>query len=82
MATVRLISEEEAAGRVQEIYEDIKQTKEVDRVPDFWKALANSPGLLDQVWGELKAVMAPGKLDPLTKEMVALAVSITNSCDY
>ena len=82
MATVRLIPEEEAAGRVREIYEDIKETKEVDRVPDFWRALANSPGLLDQVWGELKAVMAPGKLDPLTKEMVALAVSITNSCDY
>lgn len=82
MATVRLIPEEEARGRVKEIYEDIKRTKQIDRVPDFWRALATSPDLLEQTWTELKRVMGPGRLDPLTKEMVALAVSITNGCPY
>lgn len=82
MATVRFISEEEAAGKVRKIFKDIKATKKIDRVPDFWRGLANSPDLLEQVWTELKTVMSPGGLDPLTKEMIALAVSITNSCDY
>ena len=80
--TVRLIPEEEATGVVKEVYEDIKRTKGIDRVPNFWRALASSPPLLEQVWTELKCVMSPGKLDVLTKEMIALAVSITNSCDY
>lgn len=82
MATVQFVSEEEATGRVKEVYEDIKRTKGIDRVPNFWRALASSPPLLEQVWTELKTVMSPGKLDVLTKEMIALAVSITNSCDY
>jgi len=82
MATVRFVPEEEATGIVKEVYEDIKRTKGIDRVPNFWRALASSPPLLEQVWTELKRVMSPGKLDVLTKEMIALAVSITNSCDY
>ena len=82
MATVRLIPEEEATGRVREVYEDIKRTKQIDRVPDFWRALAGSPDLLEQVWTELKRVMGLGRLDPLVKEMVALAVSVTNGCAY
>ena len=83
MATVRLIPEEEADDRVGAVFADIKSTKEIDSVPNFWRGLAGgSPALLEQVWTELKTVMAPGALDPLTKEMLALAVSITNSCDY
>jgi AhpD family alkylhydroperoxidase len=82
-ATVRLVAESEATGRVREIYEDIKATKQIDFVPNFWQALASHPPLLDQVWVRLKSIMhTPGKLDPLVKEMIALAVSATNGCTY
>lgn len=81
-ATVRPVEESEAVGRVREIYEDIKATKQIDFVPNFWKTLANYPPLLDETWTRLKTVMAPGHLDALTKEMIALAVSATNGCDY
>ena len=82
MPTVRPVAEDKARGRVRRIFQDIKATKGVERVPDFWRTLANYPEMLEQVWTELKHVMAPGKLDALTKEMIALAVSITNGCDY
>ena len=81
-ATVRLIEESEATGRVREIYADIKATKQIDFVPNFWKTLATHPPLLEETWNRLKAVMAPGRLDALTKEMIALAVSATNGCNY
>ena len=81
-ATVNMIEEHQATGRVREIYEDIKATKQIDFVPNFWKTLASHPPLLDQTWTRLKAVMGPGRLDPLTKEMIALAVSATNGCAY
>lgn len=82
-ATVRLIPEQEATGRVREIFDDIKATKQIDFVPNFWRALASHPPLLDQVWMRLKSIMhTQGKLDPLVKEMIALAVSATNGCSY
>lgn len=81
-ATVRLVEEEEAVGLVREIYEDIKQTKQIDFVPNFWKTLASHPPLLEQTWLRLKAAMTPGRIDGLTKEMIALAVSATNGCEY
>lgn len=82
-ATVRLIEEHEATGRVKEIFEDIKATKQIDFVPNFWRTLASYPPLLDQTWTRLKAVMhSPGTLDPLVREMIALAVSATNGCAY
>jgi AhpD family alkylhydroperoxidase len=81
-ATVTMVEESAAAGRVREIYDDIKATKQIDFVPNFWKTLATHPPLLDQIWTRLKATMAPGRLDPLTKEMIALAVSATNGCPY
>jgi len=81
-ANVRLVQEDEAQGLVKEIYEDIKATKQIDFVPNFWKTLASHPPLLEQTWLRLKAAMAPGKLDALTKEMIALAVSATNGCEY
>ena len=81
-ATVTMIEESEAQGLVRTIYNDIKQTKQIDFVPNFWKTLATHPPLLEQTWLRLKSAMAPGKLDPLTKEMIALAVSATNGCRY
>lgn len=81
-ATVRMVEEHEAAGLVKQIFDDIKATKQIDFVPNFWKTLAHYPPLLEQTWTRLKTVMAPGKLDALTKEMIALAVSATNGCRY
>lgn len=81
-ATVKMIEESQAQGLVREIYNDIKKTKSIDFVPNFWKTLATHPPLLEQTWLRLKSAMAPGKLDPLTKEMIALAVSATNGCRY
>ena len=82
MSTVKMVEYEEAQGRVKEIYDDIKAAKRIDWIPNFWKTLGHSPRLLDRVWNDLQDVMAPGRLDPLTKEMIALAVSAANSCAY
>ena len=87
-ATVRPVSESEATGRVAAIFADIKQTKKIDFVPRFWQVLATDPAHLEQVWSRLKATMHPeadgkvGRLDPLTREIIALAVSATNGCAY
>jgi AhpD family alkylhydroperoxidase len=81
-ATVRMVEDLEATGRVREIFDDIKATKGIDFVPNFWKTLAAHPPLLDDTWARVKRVMAPGRLDSLTKEMVAVAVSATNGCSY
>ncbi|MGD9645779.1 MAG: carboxymuconolactone decarboxylase family protein [Pirellulales bacterium] len=77
-----MIDEQSATGRVREIYDDIKRTKQIDFVPNFWKTLAAHPPLLDDTWQRLKRVMAPGALDARTKEMLAVAVSATNGCSY
>lgn len=82
MALVRLIEEAEATGRVKAIFDDIKATKGIERVPNIWRALATHPDHLEVTWQKLKTVMRPGKLDLLTKEIIALAVSITNGCEY
>jgi AhpD family alkylhydroperoxidase len=82
IATVPVVEESAAAGRVREIYDDIKATKGIDFVPNFWKTLATYPPLLEETWSRLKAVMSPGRLDVKTKEMIALAVSATNGCSY
>jgi uncharacterized peroxidase-related enzyme len=77
-----MVEDHEATGLVRQVFDDIKATRQIDFVPNFWKTLANYPPLLEQTWTRLKAVMAPGKLDALTKEMIALAVSATNGCSY
>jgi uncharacterized peroxidase-related enzyme len=82
MATVKLVEEAAADARVRAIYDDIKATKKIERVPNFWRALAANPDNLERSWQQAKAIMKPGKLDLLTKEIIALAVSITNSCRY
>jgi AhpD family alkylhydroperoxidase len=64
------------------VFDDIKKTRNVEDVNNFWKYLARDPALLKRTWESIKQVMAPGALDPLTKEMVYLAVSVTNGCEY
>jgi AhpD family alkylhydroperoxidase len=72
----------EASAEVRAVYDDIMATRGTDRVNDFWKVLANHPATLRRTWESIKAVMAPGALDALTKEMVYLAVSAANGCEY
>lgn len=87
-ATVKLVEETEATGSVAAVFADIKATKRIDAVPNFWRALATSPPLLEATWSRLKALMHPetegraGRLDPLTREIIALVVSATNGCAY
>jgi AhpD family alkylhydroperoxidase len=87
-ATVRLLEEREATGRTAEVFADIRATKNLDFVPNFWRALASNPTLLDMVWTNLKRLMHPeavGRTSPLDapmREMIALAVSATNGCSY
>ena len=82
MSTVGLVQYSEASLEVRAVFDDIKSTRNVEDVNNFWKALANHPAALAQVWAEVKAVMAPGALDPLVKEMIYVAISATNGCDY
>src|ERR687891_1207072 len=82
MATVKLIEYREASAEVRAVYDDIMATRKTDWINNFWKALATHPPTLRRTWASVKEVMAPGALDPLTKELVYLAVSATNGCDY
>lgn len=82
MALVRLIEEDEASAAVRAVYDDIKRTRGTDWINNFWKALANDPPTLKRTWESIKEVMAPGALDPLMKELVYLAVSMSNGCAY
>ena len=82
MALYPFVEEAAASAEVRAVYEDIKATRKVDWISNFWKVLANHPASLKQTWESLKAIMAPGALDSRTKEMLYLAVSISNGCDY
>jgi AhpD family alkylhydroperoxidase len=82
VALVRIIEYAEASAEVRVVYDDIMKTRGVDWVNNFWKALANDPALLARVWAQVKQVMASGALDPLVKEMIYVAVSATNGCEY
>ncbi len=82
MALVTLIEYAGAPAEVRAVYDDIMRTRGVDWINNFWKALANDPRELERVWENVKQVMAPGALDPLVKEMVYVAVSATNGCEY
>ena len=72
----------DASPEVRAIYDDIMATRNSDWVNNFWKVLAHDPATLRRIWGNIKEVMAPGALDPLTKELIYLAVSVTNGCRY
>jgi AhpD family alkylhydroperoxidase len=82
MALVKLIEYAQASPEVRSVYDDIMQTRDVDWINNFWKVLANDPRELRRVWANVKQVMAPGALDPLVKEMIYVAVSATNGCEY
>lgn len=82
MPTVKMIEYEEAPPEVREVYDDIRRTRKTDTINNFWKTIAVHPPTLRRIWRDLKEVMAPGRLDPLTKEMIAIAVSATNGCSY
>jgi AhpD family alkylhydroperoxidase len=82
MAIVRLVEYAEAAPEVRTVYDEIMRARGTDWINNFWKALANDPALLRRTWDNVKQVMAPGALDPLVKEMLYVAVSATNGCEY
>src|SRR5690606_20226435 len=82
MALVELVEYEDAGAEVRAIYDDIMRTRNTDWINNFWKALANDPASLRRTWETLNEIMGPGHLDPLVKEMVYIAVSVTNDCDY
>jgi AhpD family alkylhydroperoxidase len=82
MATLGLVEYEQAGPDVRAVYDDLMQTRNTNWVNNFWKAIAHHPPTLERVWQTVKQVMAPGALDPLTKELIYLAVSVTNQCAY
>jgi AhpD family alkylhydroperoxidase len=83
MATVKQLANPEADPRVKAVFDDIRATRKTDFINNFWRSLAFDPALLESTWSEVKRLMAtPTHLDPLTKEMVYIAVSIANSCSY
>ena len=82
MATCGFIEYDSASPEVRAVYDDIMATRQTDWINNFWKALAHDPVTLRRTWESVKQIMAPGALDPLTKEMIYVAVSVTNQCGY
>jgi AhpD family alkylhydroperoxidase len=82
MATLGLIEYRDASPEVRAVYDDIMATRKTDSVNNFWKAIAHDPATLKRTWESIKQIMAPGALDPLTKELIYVAVSVTNNCAY
>ena len=82
MSTLGLIEYQDASPEVRAIYDDILTTRKTDYINNFWKAIAHDPALLRRTWESLKAIMGPGAIDSLTKELLYIAVSVTNNCHY
>ena len=82
MATLGLIEYKDASPEVRAVYDDIMATRKTDWINNFWKALANDPATLKRTWQDIKQIMAPGALDALTKELIYVAVSVSNQCGY
>ena len=82
MSRPKAIEYADAAPQVRAVFNDIKRTRKVDDVNNFWKYLANDPALLKRTWESVKEVMAEGALSPLVKELLYVAVSVTNGCEY
>ena len=80
MTIFKKISENEATGKVKEIFDEIKEARQITEIPNFWKTMANSPETLERTWRSLQQVMGKGELDPAVKELIYVAVSITNNC--
>ena len=82
MPMVKMVEYGEASPEVRAVYDDIMATRKTDWVNNFWKVLASHPPTMKRMWENVKQVMAPGTLDPLVKEMIYVAVSVTNGCEY
>ena len=82
MPIFKTISEKQAKGKVKKIFNEIKRVRKIKKIPNFWKTLANNPETLERTWSSLQQVMKKGALDPMIKELIYVAVSITNNCEY
>ena len=82
MTIFKPISEKQAKGKVKKVFDEIKKTRKIKKIPNFWRSLADNPDLIARTWNNLKQIMKKGALDPVTKELIYVAVSITNSCEY
>lgn len=82
MATAQLLTDDEASPEARAVFDDIRATRATDFVNNFWRAMANDPTAIAASWARLKDVMGPGALDPLVKEMIYIAVSVANGCEY
>jgi AhpD family alkylhydroperoxidase len=82
MSTLGFIEYEQASAEVRAVYDDIKATRNIEKVTNFWMALAHDPARLKRVWEDTKSIMGAGTLDPLVKELLYVAVSVSNQCDY
>ena len=82
MTIFKPISEKQAKGKVKKVFDEIKKTRKIKKIPNFWRSLAHNPDLIERTWNNLKQIMKKGALDPVTKELIYVAVSITNSCEY
>lgn len=82
MPTIRLLTDQDAAPAARAVFDDIRKTRQTDYVNNFWRAAANDPEMLAVLWDRLKRLMGPGALDPLVKEMIYVAVSVANGCEY
>ena len=82
MPMARMVEYAEASPEVRAVYDEIMATRKTDWINNFWKVLASHPPTLRRMWDNVKQVMAPGSLDPLTKELIYVAVSVTNNCEY
>ena len=82
MPILKTISEKKAKGKVKKIFDDIKKTRNIKTIPNFWKTIAADPDTLERTWNSLQQVMKNGAIDSLIKEMIYVAVSMTNSCEY
>ena len=82
MSIFKATSEKNVKGKVKKVFNDLKKTRKITKIPNFWKSLAHNPDNLERTWNSLKQIMKKGALDPVTKELIYVAVSITNNCEY
>ena len=82
MSLQKPVAEKSVSGKVKKVFDDIKKTRGISKIPNFWRTIANDPGTLERTWNSLKQVMKEGSLSSLFKEMIYIAVSMTNSCEY
>ena len=82
MSLFKPVKENQAKGRVNKVFDDIKKSRKIKSIPNFWKYIANNPDTLERTWKNTKEIMKNGALDSKTKELIYIAVSITNSCEY